>query len=313
MGDGNQEQRGGGLEHIGKTLLRLRESEVGKQMREVRVVPDRRIEERECSNCGKKFEGEVTVYTNFTPPREVRSNECPECKATREAEEKTAKEEELRESIRQTRDLWRRRCGIPAALQLRTFDNFERDRQKRIYDVCKKYAAGFNVESAFGYPSLILYSDVPGVGKTHLLVAIANHIIDTWAVSSWRGPCPISFASGPGLVRRIRSTYNLTDFQPHHEREEDVYREVTGCKLLLLDDVGKETPSKFTRELYWYIIDERVKSGLPVLISSRLALEGENSLEELMGMDTVDRLYGMCRGRFETLHGPSYRREEKTA
>jgi len=277
------------------------------------MVPEKHMEECECQTCGGKFNGEVTTYTHVTPPRVFRANECPKCKEAREAEEKAAEEEEMREAIQQTRNLWRRCCGIPAALQLRTFENFGRDRQKRVYDICKKYATGFNTESSFGYHSLILYSDVPGVGKTHLLVAIANDIIETWAETSHRGPCPISFASGPGLVRRVRSTYNLTDFQPQHEREEDVYREVTGCKLLLLDDVGKETPSRFTRELYWYIIDERVKSGLPVLISSRLPLEGEDSLEELMGMDTVDRLYGMCRGRYETLHGPSYRREEKTA
>jgi len=277
------------------------------------MVPEKHMEECECHTCGEKFEGEVTTYTHVTPPRVFRAHECPKCKEAHEAEEKAAEEEEMREAIQQTRNLWRRHCGIPAALQLRTFDNFDRDRQKKIYDVCKKYAAGFNTESSFGYHSLILYSDVPGVGKTHLLAAIANEIIEAWTETSHRGPCPIIFASGPGLVRRVRSTYNLTDFQPKHEREEDIYREVTGCKLLLLDDVGKETPSRFTRELYWYIIDERVKSGLPVLISSRLPLEGEDSLEELMGMDTVDRLYGMCGGRYETLHGPSYRRDEKIA
>jgi len=76
----------------------------------------------------------------------------------------------------------------------------------------------------------------------------------------------------------------------------------------MLDDVGKEKPSDFTRELYWYIIDERVKSGLPVVLTSRLPLEGKHSLEELMGVDTVDRLYGMTRGELLEMTGQSYRR-----
>ena len=75
--------------------------------------------------------------------------------------------------------------------------------------------------------------------------------------------------------------------------------------------MGKETPSKFTRETYWYLNDERVTSGLPVIITSRLPLEGANSLEELMGEDTVDRLYGMTRGEVTEMTGGSYRRSKQ--
>ncbi|MBA7545218.1 hypothetical protein ES705_37583 [subsurface metagenome] len=72
--------------------------------------------------------------------------------------------------------------------------------------------------------------------------------------------------------------------------------------------MGKETPSNFTRETYWYVIDERVKSGLPVIISSRLEFEGEHSLESLMGEDTISRLYGMTKGQFIKMKGPDYRK-----
>ncbi|MBA7653794.1 hypothetical protein ES703_61655 [subsurface metagenome] len=115
------------------------------------------------------------------------------------------------------------------------------------------------------------------------------------------------------MVQRIRATFNLPEEAHFHEREEDVYRELRGVKLLILDDVGKEQPRsyRFTQELYWYIIDERVKAGLPVVINSRLPLLGQESLEDLMGKDTVDRLYGMCRGKVVALKGESYRKLKK--
>jgi len=122
--------------------------------------------------------------------------------------------------------------------------------------------------------------------------------------------CPVRFEKGPGLVRRVRATYGIRDGDSRHEREEDIYDELKGVKLLLLDDAGKEKPSDFTRQLYWSVIDERVTSGLPVVMTCRLPLD---SLADLMGEDTVDRLYGMARGQIETLTGESYRRRNKIA
>ena len=93
----------------------------------------------------------------------------------------------------------------------------------------------------------------------------------------------------------------------------DIYNELRGLRLLLLDDVGKEKPSDFTRELYWYLINERVSCGLPVVMTCRLPLEGKDSLTELMGVDTVDRLYGMTGGYIEILEGTSYRNSNRVA
>jgi DNA replication protein DnaC len=217
---------------------------------------------------------------------------------------------ELAAARRDTVANWRRTCGIPEYLAGKTFDNFERKRQKAAYDDALDWAKGFSLDSPKGYCSLIFYSSEPGLGKTHLMVAIANYLFDHWEGTPGRRRSPIAFVKGPQLVRRIRYTYNLRPDDFSHEREEDVYREVTGVPLLLLDDVGKEAPSKFTRETYWYIIDERVTSGLPVIITSRLPLDGENSLEQLMGEDTVDRLYGMTRGNFSEMLGKSYRIEK---
>ncbi len=274
-----------------------------------------RVEECNCESCGEKFSGEITIFNYCKPPREFRPRECPQCKQAREEEEKRAEEQESELQRIGIREQWRKDCGIPWGLQCTRFSEFDPEYQRKQLRICQQWAGGFNLENPKGMPSLLLFSEVPGVGKTTLMACIANHVIDNWHGDPTMRRCPIMFESGPGLVKRIRATYNIRDEDIHHEREEDVYAQLRGVKLLLLDDVGKEQPHsyRFTQEVYWYIIDERVKAGLPVVISTRLEMTGPGSLEELMTVDAVDRLYGMCHGQRVTLGGTSYRRRHKIA
>lgn len=298
------------LESIGEILSRSQSLPGGLERSRMKAT---RVEECQCRECGAAFQGEVTTYSMAGRERDLCPWECSSCKEKREAEEEKERQEYLVKAREEERGKWRLRSGIPDNLLTRTFDNFEPGWQDKALKACRKYAEGFNLEQPGGYRSLILYSPRPGVGKTHLMVGIANCIIDNWNGEPGRIACPIRFESCPGLVRRIRATFNLREADWAHEREEDIYNQLRGVRLLMLDDVGKEKPSEFTREIYWYIIDERVKSGLPVLFSCRLPLEGESSLEQLMGEDTVDRLYGMTGGRYETLEGQSYRRVKGVA
>jgi len=309
MNNGNQE-----LESVGSVLSRL-EPTNGRKPQPNQTT---QVEECRCETCGATFPAEVTTYHIGGRERVVRPWECPACKEKREAEAAAEREEWLKEARVEQQERWRRQCGIPEHLLSRsTFDSFEQGYQDKAFKNCRRYAEGLNLDDPRGYRSLILYSPVPGVGKTHLMVAITNYAIDHWngepETDRWGSPatrCPIRFEKGPGLVLRVRATYSIREKDDRHEREEDIYNELKGVKLLLLDDVGKEKPSDFTRQLYWSVIDERVTSGLPVIITCRLPLD---ELAELMGEDSVDRLYGMTRGQVETLAGESYRRRKKTA
>jgi len=267
-----------------------------------------RDEDCQCETCGNTFQGQVTVFNRFKPPRESRQRECLKCRDERKAREKEEEDERAELARQELRGKWRRACGMPPEALSKTFDNFEVKYQKVAYTMAHSWAKDFDLESPAGYPSLVLYSDIPGTGKGHLMSSIVNYAIENWKGDPGKRGCPIRFESGPSLVRRIRATYNIRSQDDVHEREDEVYRSMAGYPLLLLDDVGKESPSNFTRETYWYIIDERVKSGLPVVISTRLEWEGTRSLTTLMGEDTVSRLYGMSRGEFVILQGLDYRK-----
>jgi DNA replication protein DnaC len=270
-----------------------------------------RTEDIVCQVCGETFTGEVSIYRLFNRAREIRPRECPRCRDAREAEEQRLAEEELRLQQVKTRLGWRRSCGIPEYLQEKTFDSFDRSLQRQVFDAVKTWADGFSIDAAWGYPSLVLWSGGYGQGKTHLAVAACNSIIESWDGDPERAPCPIRFESGPGLVRRVRATYNIPPDNPYHETEEMVYQQLRGVRLLVLDDVGKEKPSAHTREVYFYVVDERLKMGLPVLITSNLPLNGPDSLEELMGSATVSRIVGMCQGSCLELKGDDFRMRKK--
>ena len=304
-----EESRGGGLKHIGETLERVAGSPGSTPSNQDQgKMTEKKTEDCQCEECGSTFQGEVTIYRRYTPPREIRPRECPKCRAERQEREEKERQQELERQRKEYRARWRLTCGMPAELLSETFETFEREYQRAAYKVALNWAKKFNLDSPRGYPSLMFYSSIPGVGKGHLMAAIVNLVLDNWQGTPERARCPIRFESGPSLVRRIRATYNIRRGDELHEREDEVYQSLAGVPLLLLDDVGKETPSNFTRETYWYIIDERVKSGLPVIISSRLEFEGERSLETLMGVDAVSRLYGMTRGEFVKMKGQDYRR-----
>ncbi len=265
------------------------------------------MESVECQSCHQTFTGEVAYYAVLGRERVIRPRECPPCRARREVEEAREAEEALTLQKIKLKNDWKTSCGISGWMIEKTFNNFDRRYQREAYRVAFDYAQGFAPEQAVGYPSLVFYSAAFGLGKTHLAVAIANYIISSWDGDPAHASCPVRFESGPGLIRRIRATYNIRDGDSWHEREEDVYNKLRGVRLLILDDVGKEKPSEHTREVYFYIVDERYKSGLPVVVTSNLPLEGQPSLSDLMGGSTVDRLIGMTRGKIIELKGRSFR------
>ncbi len=171
-----------------------------------------RVEECHCETCGNTFQEEVSTYQLGGRELTVLPWECPTCKEQLEAEAALEREEYLKEARVEQREKWRKQTGIPEHLLTRsTFKDFEPGYQDKALRNCRRYAEGFNLDDPRGYRSLILYSPSPGVGKTHLTVAIANYAIDHWngepEVDRWGAPatrCPIRFEKGPGLVLRVR-------------------------------------------------------------------------------------------------------------
>ena len=265
-----------------------------------------RKETHNCQTCGCPFEVMVVVRNGVEGPLYT---DCQQCRQKRQEAEARAKAiKELEEAREKQRDFWLDECNIPCLFVNKTLENFERKLQPKAFDVVKGYSD----------KSIVLLSpDVYGVGKTHLVVALANHILRSEesarllsnSLRIVRRSCPVYFTTEAQLLARIRTTYHRQEGNTGGETEEGIYQKLESYNLLILDDVGKVHPRDFSflQGVYYRVIDSRYVNEQPVILTTNL---GYVELEEHIGGASADRLREMCGENFVVMKGKSYRRRE---
>lgn len=148
-----------------------------------------------------------------------------------------------------------------------------RNRMKEILDFCRDYAADFATDS----PSLLLYG-ATGLGKTHLSLAIASE-----AVKKGYG---VIYGSAQNLMSRLEKEHFSSGRNSEYEGSEQALLE---CDLLIIDDLGAEFSTQFTVAELYNIINTRIMSRLPVIISTNLTPDG---LEQKYTQRITSRIIG---------------------
>ncbi len=103
----------------------------------------------------------------------------------------------------------------------------------------------------------IFFQGPPGVGKTHLAVAVLRQVIGT------RGARGI-FYDTRDLLKVIRSTYDPVN----RTQEMDVLRPVMEADLLVLDDLGAEKTSEWVDETLNLIVNSRYSEKRTTIFTS---------------------------------------------
>jgi DNA replication protein DnaC len=138
----------------------------------------------------------------------------------------------------------------------------------------------------------------PGVGKTHLAVAVLRQVIMN------RGAFGI-FYDTRDLLRVIRSTYDPIN----RTQEMDVLRPVIECDLLVLDDLGAEKTSEWVDETLNLIVNARYSDRRTTVFTSNYEDKPDStdpdSLLCRIGFRMRSRLHEMCE--FLDLDGADYR------
>jgi len=138
----------------------------------------------------------------------------------------------------------------------------------------------------------------PGVGKTHLAVAVLRQVI------GGRGARGL-FYDTRDLLRVIRSTYNPVN----QTAEMDVLRPVMEADLLVLDDLGAEKTSEWVDETLNLIVNARYSAQRTTIFTSNYEDKPDttdpDSLLFRIGYRMRSRLHEMCE--FVDLDGADYR------
>lgn len=148
-----------------------------------------------------------------------------------------------------------------------------RQRMTEIYQYCLDYAANFSELSS---PSLFLYG-ATGLGKTHLSLAIAGKVTENGY--------GVVYGSAQNLLNTLQNEYFGRSSEPRGTTEQLLQ----SCDLLILDDLGAEFSSSFTVSAVYNIVNSRLLTAKPVIISTNLSLR---ELEEKYSQRVTSRIMG---------------------
>ena len=146
-----------------------------------------------------------------------------------------------------------------------SFDSFElrfypenlngvpcREIMSKTLENCKQYAEEFSLSS----PNLLLFGGT-GVGKTHISRAIAKKVCENGF--------DVIYISAPDLFTSLeKERFN-------QETPAENMQRITECDLLVIDDLGAEFTTSFTTSALYNIINTRILSDLPTIITANLS------------------------------------------
>lgn len=102
----------------------------------------------------------------------------------------------------------------------------------------------------------LLFSGVPGTGKTFFAACIANALIDKGV--------PAMIATIPSLVTAISAN--------HEAKKPEILDQIKSVELLVLDDVGTERNTSYMAERMFEIVDARYRAGKPLIVTTNLGI-----------------------------------------
>ena len=140
-------------------------------------------------------------------------------------------------------------------------------------EICKQYALDFDKE-----PKSLLFTGTVGTGKTFLSNCIAKALIDRQHTV---------------VYERADHMFGLMSKEYFTREKDETIEQWIGrfetCELLILDDLGTEFMSEYTKSALFSLISNRLSAGLSTIISTNLSL---NQIKKIYGERISSRLMG---------------------
>jgi DNA replication protein DnaC len=183
-------------------------------------------------------------------------------------------------------------------------DNWRNESLERAKSVAETYSREYPPSKPWG----LLFMGPPGVGKTHLAVGIIRRLIREKSV-------PCLFRTFPDLLKEIQMSYSAVSMSS----ELSLLQPVLDAEVLLLDELGAQTPSAWVKETVGYILNYRYAENKTTILTTNY-LDQEDlksprksvsySLTERIGEPMRSRLYEMCKP--VVMQGEDFRQKHKS-
>lgn len=218
--------------------------------------------------CGKCHTKAQTRVEMFGVQRVV--NCMCKCRCEEEAERKHREEEQERlERIRRLKS-----SGIQEKHLLEwRFDVADDNKDIRM---AKKYIENWSKAKADNL-GLLLWGDV-GTGKSFIAACIANALLENGI--------PVLMTNFSKILNQMGAMYS--------EERYEYIASFSNYSLLIIDDLGIERNTEYAQEQVYAVIDERYKSGLPVIITTNLLINEIRNPADVAHARIYSRVLEMC-------------------
>jgi len=184
------------------------------------------------------------------------------CKCA-ELEKEQEREAEHRAKIERLRE----RCLPLAKMRAHTFANAD---SSKAVNIAQKYVEHWQTMSANG-DGLIFFGTV-GTGKSFSAHCIANALIDM-GIS-------VLYLSAADMVAEFGNNTARADY----------IKKICSAPLLIVDDLGAESGTDYSRSLLCRLIDARTESGKPIIITTNYTSEEMKATQDNQLRRIFDRL-----------------------
>lgn len=149
---------------------------------------------------------------------------------------------------------------------------FENADSSALIEKCKRYAERWDDVRSENM-GMLLWGDTGG-GKTYAAACVANAVID-------KGH-PAMITSFPRILAA------------GFDEREELLQKIRKFSLLVLDDLGAERETEAALETVYAVIDERYKSGKPLIVTTNLHLKEIQEPKDVAHRRIYDRVLEMC-------------------
>lgn len=163
------------------------------------------------------------------------------------------------------------RSGIRPLHQNCSFENYtvESDGQLNALERAKQYVEGFEDNIAS-----FIFTGKPGTGKNHLAAAICNALL-----LQGKSVLIITVAD---IMSAMKDTFNNKQLS-----EEQLLTDLSNVDLLVIDEIGVQTESKYEKVIINQIVDRRSSSKRPTGMLTNYTLQ---EMSQLLGERVMDRM-----------------------